>query len=247
MIKLMEVRDRDKYYEKLNIGITMSNMWNSLQTKSEYGTDKSEKGYQQVAKSMSGSIARELGLDSNLTECLSMCYGSYFPAYGKAGKKVILQYLREHGMLISEEELARSYVEYDLSQSGNVITPEFDRYLRELFGNSVDITIPEVKVARLCGDTIDDIKRIERASTINKIDLLYAMTKDVESECIKAGKPVKSAKIQEMLSAITNENIDIDDETRKRIYGDLDDFVLYAEGEKINGVYDYIGTDEIEL
>ena len=32
-----------KYYERLKIGITMSNMWNSLQTKSEVGLDKSEK------------------------------------------------------------------------------------------------------------------------------------------------------------------------------------------------------------
>ena len=43
MIQLMNVKDNKKYYERLNIGITMSNMWNSLQTKSEVGLDKSEK------------------------------------------------------------------------------------------------------------------------------------------------------------------------------------------------------------
>ena len=60
MIQLMNVKDNKKYYERLNIGITMSNMWNSLQTKSEVGLDKSEKGYQQIAKTMAGNIARGL-------------------------------------------------------------------------------------------------------------------------------------------------------------------------------------------
>lgn len=245
MIRLMKVNDNEKYYERLNIGIAMSNMWNSLQTKSEIGLDKSEKGYQQIAKTMSGNIARGLNLDSNLAECLTMCYGSFFPAYGNCGKKAIMQFMKEHGIEMSEADLAKNYIEYDLYSSGNVITPEFDQYLQELFNSSKELKTPEVKLARLCGQTLSSIKKIEMNSRINQVDLLYAITKDVEENCIRTGKLVESPKLKEMLKSIpNNETETLSDEMIKNIYSDLSSFMEYADGDKINGIYEYIGTDE---
>ena len=244
MIQLMNVKDDKKYYERLNIGITMSNMWNSLQTKSEVGLDKSEKGYQQIAKTMSGNIARGLNLDSNLAECLTMCYGAFFPAYGNEGKKAIMQFMRNKGIEMSEADLARNYVEYDLYNSGNVITPEFDRFLQELFDDSKKAITPEVQLARLSGQTLSSIKRIEMCSKINQVDLLYALTKDVENYCIKTRKLVQSPKFQEMLQSVPVRDIEISNTTRNKIYKDLTTFMEFADGEPINGIYEYIGTDE---
>ena len=84
MVQLVNVKNNQEYYERLNVGITMSNMWNSLQTKSEVGLDKSEKGYQEMAKIMAGNIARGLHLNVDLSEVLTMCLCSFFPAYGEA-------------------------------------------------------------------------------------------------------------------------------------------------------------------
>ena len=244
MVQLMKVKDNKKYYERLNIGITMSNMWNSLQTKSETGLNKSEKGYQQIAKIMAGNIARGLNLDWNLAECLTMCYGSFFPAYGNEGKKTIMQFMKDKGIEMSEADLARNYVEYDLYDSGNVITPEFDRYLQELFDDSKEATTPEVQLARLCGQTLSAIKKIEMCSKINQVDLLYALTKDVENNCINSGTLVQSPKLQEMLKSVPEYNIELSDNTKRKIYEDLTTFIEFSDGEPINGIYEYIGTNE---
>lgn len=244
MIQLMNVKDNKKYYERLNIGITMSNMWNSLQTKSEVGLDKSEKGYQQIAKTMAGNIARGLKLDPNLAECLTMCYGSFFPAYGTEGKKVIMQFMRDKGIEMSESDLARNYIEYALYNSGNVITPEFDQYLQELFDYSKEPITPEVKLARLCGKTLDSIKKIEMCSNINQVDLLYALTKDVENNCINSGRLVNSRKLQELLKGVPEHSVELSDVKKKKIYEDVSILMEYADGEPIDGIYDYIGLNE---
>lgn len=246
MVELMNVKDLDRYYERLNIGISMSTMWSTLQTKSEYGSDKSEKGYQQVGRTMAGNIARGLQLNPDLAEVLTMCKGAFFPIKGKQGKKCIMQYMKEHNMQMSEADLARNFIEYDLEQSGNVITPEFDGLLRELFDETTPPRTPEVQIARICSESIEGIKRIENNSTLKPVDLLYSFSKDIENESIKAGKPTPSAKLQTMLQRVPPETDEISDEERRKIYEDLDTFVAYAEENKFDGIYSYIASDDFD-
>ena len=203
MINLMKVKDLKKYYEKLKIGVSMSKMWSTLQSKSEYGSNRSEKGYQLVAMTMAGNIARKLNINPDLAETLTMCRGAYFPAYGQEGKKVIMEYLKKHNINISESDLAREYVEYDLSQSGNVIAPEFDEMLRALFNENDTSNIPEVDLAKICSKTISDVKLVEQSSTIDQTDLLYKVSKDVESCSINAQRPMYSKKLEELISSTT--------------------------------------------
>ena len=246
MINLIQVKNLDEYYAKLNIGVSMSKMWNTLQSKAEYSSNRSEKGYQQVAKTMAGNIARTLGLNVDIAEILTMCQGAYFPAHGKEGKRVIMQYLKEHGLNIAESDLARNYVEYDLTQSGNIITPEFDKLLQELFDTHEKPTTPEVQIAQICGDTIEDVKLIEEASQINQVDLLYRVSKDVEQSSIEAGVPMQSQKIKEMVKSIPESNKRMGEAEEHQIYADLDTFIKFAGEDKLEGVYEYIGTDELE-
>lgn len=247
MIDLYNVKNLDNYYEKLNIGIGMSRMWNTLQTKSEYGSDRSERGYQLVAKSMAGSIARKLELNANIAEILTMCRGSFFPAKGQAGKKVVMQYLEDRNMNMSEFDLAREFVEYDLYESGNVITPEFDNLLKELFDTSLEAKTPEVQIARICGESIEGIKRIERNSTLNSVDLLYRFSKDIEDECVQSRRPTHSKKLQEMLEKLPpEEERQLTEDEKRKVYSKLDKFVKLSLGEPIEGVYKYIGTDDID-
>lgn len=246
MVSLKKVNNLNEYYKKLNIGVSLSRMWNTLQSKCEYGSDRSEKGYQQVAKTMAGNIARGLNLNVDLAEILTMCKGSYFPAYGEEGKKIILQYLNEHEFTITDADLARGYIEYDLNQSGNIISPEFDELLQELFNNDDEPTTPEVQVAHVCSQTIKDVKLIEKMSNINKVDLLYKISKDVEHSSIESKKPVQSLKVKEMLKSIPEQTQNMKEYNKRKIYADLDIFIELAGENIIEGIYEYIGTDEIE-
>ena len=81
-------------------------------------------------------------------------------------------------------------------------------------------------------------------SKINQIDLLYAVTKDVENNCINSRRLVQSPRLQEMLQSVPEHNIEISNTTINKIYEDLTTFTKFADGELINGIYEYIGTDE---
>lgn len=245
MVPLMKVKDLDSYYERLNVGVSMSKMWNTLQTKAEYKTEKSEKGYQQVAKTMAGNIARGIGANADLAEILTMCQGAYFPAYGQAGKKAIMEYLRANGLNISEADLARQFVEYDLDQSGNVITPEFDNLLQELFDENKSSTTPEVQIAYVCGDTVKDVKAIEQLADINEVDLLYNASKDAEKTSIAAGTPTPSPKIKEMVASIPLQERQISEDEKKVIFSKIDELIQFKGEEKLDGVFEYIGMREI--
>ena len=229
------------YYAKLNVGIGFSKMWNSLQEKSDYGRGKSERGYQLVAKTMAGNIARAIGADANLAEALTMCKGSYFPSYGKAGKKVILHYLRDRQIQISEQEFARSFVEFDMQKSGLIISKKFHQMLGQLFGNETDVPI-EVQIARVCSKTMEDIKNVEDFSKIDKVNLIYKVSQDVEQESKKAGKPVESPKLSELVSTIDIPALVIGKREKESIYEKLDKFRNLNMDEPMKGVYEYMST-----
>ena len=70
MGNLIQVKNLDEYYAKLNIGVSMSKMWNTLQSKAEYSSNRSEKGYQQVAKTMAGNISSARAIRKTALACL---------------------------------------------------------------------------------------------------------------------------------------------------------------------------------
>ena len=246
MIELREVNDENKYYERLNVGVMISTMWSTLQTKSEYGSNKSEKGYQLLAQSMARIIARELNANEDLSQVLTMCKGAFFPVKGKEGKKCIMEYMKNHNLEMSEADLARNFVEYDLFQSGNTITPKFDQLLKELFNEEHEANALEVQIARLCNKSVEEMKQIERYSNIKSVDLLYKLSEDVEKESIKAGKPTPSRKLEEMLKTVPVKEEEISEEDKKQIFRDLDEFIEYTKGNIMTGIYEYIGSDDLD-
>ncbi len=242
MIELTDVKDKEEYYHKLNVGIAMSKMWNSLRAKSELGLEKSEMYYQLVSTVMAGNIARGLDLDADLAECLTMCQGSFFPIYGKAGKKIVMQYIEENGIEISEPNLAREFVEYDLNRTRNIISIDFDKNLQELFAVNDIATTAEVKLARFCGETIEYIKELEMNSTISQTDFVYITVRDIMRNCIKSGKLVGNESLQEHLNGITKKEYKLSDDKREEVYNRITSLSkLYKKGI-MAGVYEFIGA-----
>ncbi|MDD8049441.1 MAG: hypothetical protein PHH04_07620 [Thomasclavelia sp.] len=244
MLKLIEVKDKEEYFRKLNVGISMSKMWNSLQTKSEVGLGKSEIGYQMVSKVMAGNIARGLGLNADLAECLAMCQGVFFPAYGKEGKKVVLQFMEENGMEMSEADLGRNFVIYDLHRTHNIISTDFDQKLHELFASNSMAKTPEVELARFCGKIIDEIKEIEMNTNVTQADYMYKTVKEIVNECIESGKLVQNENLIKSLKEITKIEYTLSDKQRDEIYNRIMSLSKIYKSEKMAGIYEFIGASE---
>lgn len=244
MIELIEVKNIDEYYRKLNVGIETSKMWNTLQSKPEVGLAKSERGYQQVARIMGGNIARGLSLNADLAECLVMCQGAFFPAYGKEGKKVVMRYMRENDIEMSEADLARNFVEYDLSRTKNIVSVDFDNKLKELFDVDNEPKTKEVELARMCGKTIESIKKIEMNTNTNQADFVYSMIRDIQHDCISAGELVESDKLQELLKGVSDREVELCDNKRLEIYDRIKSLSRIFKSEKMSGIYEYIGASE---
>lgn len=242
MIEPMVVIDNEKYFENLKLRIELSNMWNSLQNKFEFGLNKSEKGYQELARIMAKNISRGLDLNVNLAEILTMCIGSFFPSYGNKGKKIILEYMNEKQIEMSESDLAINYIEYDLYSSGNIISIDFDKYLKELFDDNA--YTDEVKVARFCNNIINLIKQMEIHSTI-KSDKLYEITQKIERECISKKSLEKNDGIKQLEETINKKDVEeIPLVIKKKIYKKLDAFIKY-NNNNLNGICEYIGLNEV--
>lgn len=244
MIDLVDVKDKDEYYHKLNVGISLSKMWNSLQAKSEIGLEKSEMGYQLVARVMAGNIARGLRADAELAECLAMCQGAFFPAYGKEGKKIVMQYMKDNGINMSEADLGRNFVEYDLHRTNNIISADFDQKLQELFASDKTPDTFEVAIARFCGKTIDSIKDIEMNSKEHQADFMYQTVREVVHNCIASGQLVESERLQEHVRGISKKEYTVSKGMRDEIYDRIESLSRLYRRETLVGIYEFIGAKE---
>lgn len=252
MVDLIEIKDEESYYKNLKFGIEMSKMWDILREKTEYGSKQLEIGYQMVACSMARTIAKSLGMNYVLAEILTMCKGAYFPPFGKQGRKVIMEYLKQNNIDISESDLAREYIENELYKSSNIITPKFDELLKNLFEDLDNHNIyenediSEVNIARMCEEVINYIKIIEQNLKINSDNLLYKLSEHQENYCIETKKLEISPKIKKLLEAIpyTNE-YEITVKDKNKIIEKIKHFIEFTkanDGSNIEGICDYIGT-----
>jgi len=172
-----EVKNFDTYLQRLNKNIENTIMWKKLQEKSEYGSDRSEKGYQKAAILKASRYARNLGLDIDKTELLTKLLGSYFPSQGEEGKKIIREYINQH-MDISEPEFIANYIEYDLDSSGHMLAKGLREMIIELYDDSKVSDISEIQLAKLCHEIAETLKHADRESRDN----MRQADKQIESE-----------------------------------------------------------------
>ena len=146
-------------YKDLKKKLQRSLMWQFLREKSEYGSNMSERGFQQICVDNAGMLAYKLGLNDALVESLAICKGSYFPIYGKAGKIAIQEYLEGKGVNKTDNELGLNFVKYDMKESGMSYSHEFESYLKELFSdNAKNSSKPEVRIVAICYELMELIK-----------------------------------------------------------------------------------------
>ncbi|MCD7892643.1 MAG: hypothetical protein LUG60_02985 [Erysipelotrichaceae bacterium] len=235
MATLMKVKDIHKYYINLRHSLDYAEFWHTLQYKTEY--EPAERGYQYVAMYTTGTLALYLDCDDDLAEILTMCLGSVFPPYGEAGLDCIIDYMKEKGLYTSTFDLAINYLEETLEKDGNIITPEFDELLHELFSDNVG-TI-EIQIARLCQDMIKKIKIIENNSDKNRHDLLKQIPDEIEKATKENHFLINSSTLEELYNNLSNINKPLltAKQYHKCIAG-LDE--LTDNGNNIEGIYEYM-------
>lgn len=232
----------EKYYVRLNDHIEMSSVWRGLQTKAEAGTTKSEKGYQMIAKSMAGRIARDLGYNSEKAEVICACIGMYFPKYGQEGKRVIEQYLSQKDLDVEASTLAIDTIE-DYITKKMPVAMDLDVALREYYSDTpIDgLQIPEVGVARVCQDAISKIKIVERFSNIDGGELLFNTSEDIINASREAGKPTPSVKLNQLVSSVSGRIEDrMTQDEKDEMIAHMEEFIDFYGKE---GIYRYVRTD----
>ncbi|MCD7951314.1 MAG: hypothetical protein LUG12_13860, partial [Erysipelotrichaceae bacterium] len=175
--------------------------------------------------------------NDDLAEILTMCLGSFFPPYGEVGLECVIDYMKEKGLYTSTSDLAINYIEETLEKDGNVIAPEFDVVLHELFSDNVITT--EVKIAQLCHDMIKKIKIIEYNSDKNRHDLLEQIPDEIQKATKENHALTNSLTLEKLYNNLTTINKpSLTLEQYQKCISGLDE--ESDHGNNIEGIYEYI-------
>ena len=241
MIDIEDVRGEElnKLYKNMNLYYTLTGAWKSLQNKSDADFNRSEKGYQLMAKQMSGRIADFLGYNTDKTELLSMAVGSFFPRNGMAGLEFITEYVVKKGIKLDSKQFAINCIEDSVGTGFDSIPLDFDEALKAYFDRKQEI--PEVDVVRVCQDTISKVKQVERLKKdLNGGDLLFHVSEDVITESKKAGHVVGSNRLDELVSGLPQESPELTENEKEIMRKKIDRFIKVF-GEE--GIQEYIYSD----
>lgn len=166
--------DFEDYLNEQNQDFDNTIVWNTLQGKSEYGSKKSEKGYQKIAAIKATLMAKKLGLNEERTSFYTKCLGAAFPVYGKEGKKCLEEYAKTYNLFFDEKEIYTSVIEESLDSSGGFVFEGLREILLELFDKTKDSQIQEVELAKLYHEQMEILKKsdISREKFIESEKLL---------------------------------------------------------------------------
>lgn len=223
--------DLDRYYSRICEFLEMSSFWRNLQYKAEYGSTRSEKGYQMIAKSMVEIIARNLGYHVDKAVALSMAVGCCFPKYGKTGIKLIKEYIKDKNFDITHLEIGtiEEYINKRL-----FIATDFHQMLLAYYSN--DISIPEVLLVLTVQDTIRKIKLVERYGHYEG-NLLYDVSVEMKSLCKQEGRIVEVKKLNELMESIEIVEEKMNKEEIEMFITTMSEFTKFYNKE---GIYHFI-------
>lgn len=206
MIRIKEFTEEHlpKYYKRLNEHLEMIMLWRGLQYKAEAGSTRSEKGYQIIARSAAGRIARALGYDRDKTEALCACVGCGFPLYGAEGMALIRQYVIDRGLSLEIDFLEGAAVEEYIS-SRLFVASELDALLREYYQGapSKPASCPELEVVRVCQDAVKKVKLAERYGGAEYGQLLYDTSVELCTASQAVGRPTSWRKLDALAASLT--------------------------------------------
>ena len=138
------VKDIDQYWQMLSDNLTY--LMQYLKGKAEYGSCASESGIQYIVLFTAEKIARESNLNVSLVSALCKAVTLCFPTRGFAELAVIKDFIKKNNLDIDLNILEIDTIEYIISDSGSIVTPELDNILHKYYSD--DESIAEVNLVR---------------------------------------------------------------------------------------------------
>jgi len=168
----------DGYYKRIQERFERGIITQHLQFRADAGSNRSERGYQKIAASTCGRIARVLGCSEDRAKVLCQAVGLYFPNYGKEGIRAVKRYIKEKGLNLDPDMLGRDAVLYAVHSIRWPVIGHFYRSVESYFAGESD---PEIDIVRLVQETIKKVKIAEHFYDGYPGDLLF----DVSQELVR--------------------------------------------------------------
>lgn len=221
----------EKYLDGLNEKFDTTIAWNTLEGKAEYGTVKSEKGYQSRAAFKAASMAREIGLNEERTSFFVKCLGAAFPAFGKQGIQCVEEYAIIHDISYDKKETMASVIEESLAQSGRFVVEGLRDYLLELFDVSADSGIDEIELAKLFHIQMEMLKILDRSSSEEYEEGERLLDEEIPERIKEIGiVGAKNQLMEELKSAPAPIEV-ITEEEKEHCFKRMDEFREYSGDE----------------
>lgn len=222
-MKAYPPEDMPRYYKRIKEYFEMKMPHSPLAGKADLGSSRSEKGYQIIAASACGRIARELGASEAKAEALSLAVGHFFPKYGTAGLAPIKEYITKNNMAFDLDTLGVELVEYIISIR-LFVAAELDEKLRQYFcGDDSD---PEVRIVRFVQQTIKDVKIAETYFSGHPGDLLLGVIQEIGQLAKENGKLTPSRILAQYQAEIDAYQAPaLTEAQRQEVFAELDKYV----------------------
>lgn len=211
------------YYKRIKEYFDIIMIHSSLAGKADLGSGRSEKGYQRIAASTSGLMARALGCSEDKAEALSLAVGQFFPKYGMAGVEPIKEYIVNNKVDLDPDTLGVDLAEYIINRRLLVAT-DFDEKLHQYYRG--DDSDPEVRIVRFVQQTIKEVKIAEKYFAGNPGDLLFDVSQEIVKLAGETGQLTSSRILDEYRQQIdTYQPPVLTEEQRQDIFAELDRYI----------------------
>lgn len=222
MIKAYPPEDMPRYYKRIKEYFEMKMPHSPLAGKAELGSRRCEKGYQLIAASACGRIAKELGASEDKAEALSLAVGQFFPKYGMAGLETIKEYIAKNNLALDPDLLGVRMVEQMIGVR-LFVAEELDEKLRQYFGG--EESDPEVKIVRFVQQTIKEVKIAENFYDGYPGDLLFNVIEEIGQLAKENGKLTRGKILEQYRAQIDAYQAPVlTEEQRQEIFAELDGF-----------------------
>ena len=221
----------EKYLDGLDDKFNTSIVWDTLQGKSEYGTAKSEKGYQTVAAIKAALMARKLGLNEERASFYTKCIGAAFPPYGNEGKKCIKQYAAFSDLPYDEKETMATVIEESIVQSGKIVVEGLRELLLDLFDEAKDSDVKEIELAKLYHTQMEILKLFDRVSPEHYTDGEKLLDDKIDKTIEAVGISECKRRLIDYKHALPVNTNGMSDEEKEKYFASIDAYREYAGDE----------------
>ncbi|MCD8027595.1 MAG: hypothetical protein LUF02_02810 [Erysipelotrichaceae bacterium] len=126
---------------------------------------------------------------------------------------------------MSDENLARTIIEYALKECDIFVEKQLDKDLRDIFSKVPSQSISlEAKIARFVQKVVMKVKTVEKFSHINDNKFMYYINLEIINATKENGKLTFSTRLDELFNNLIIEDIPLPKEVISKMMQSIDNF-----------------------